>query len=376
MLAPKKRKAVNLKSRWTAAAVVGVAVLSAAPAAHAQGVTNPATNPYPITVTIDGQTYTDGKDTLPGYDDIACTAIPYVSYDFKNNAVYYYDSDGQLLKTAKWTEWSRITSSGDDKTPTPTPTAAPTTAPTQTPAPTSAGGGTQTTTQTQSTTQTAATTGPSSQTTKTTTTKTQTKSPTTKTPTTTRTTSTKTQSTTKSPTTTKSTTSSSTSAGTSTTSNPSSSTSSSASSTTGSSTPKSSATSTPSAGGTDGGTDPAPVTPGAPENAGDGGAPAPVDGTAPADTTGAPAADPNAVVVDQNGGTQPVAANNVPGNGPGAVLAAADTTKYALASETVGSFENTRLAGIGILVALVALGFFCLAFGEVRQQLFGRRRPH
>ncbi len=38
-----------------------------------------------ITVTIDGQTYHDGLDTLPGYDDEACTPIPNVQYDFADN---------------------------------------------------------------------------------------------------------------------------------------------------------------------------------------------------------------------------------------------------------------------------------------------------
>ena len=61
-------------------------------------------------------------------------------------------------------------------------------------------------------------------------------------------------------------------------------------------------------------------------------------------------------------------------SGTGPVAAVADATKYQLASQTVGNVGDTRLAGIGILVALVALGFFCLAFGEFRQQLFGRRR--
>ena len=35
--------------------------------------------------------------------------------------------------------------------------------------------------------------------------------------------------------------------------------------------------------------------------------------------------------------------------------------------------SDTRLAGVGILVALIALGFFTLAFGEIRNHLFGRR---
>ena len=85
----------------------GVAALALAiapaSAALATDVTNPADNPYPITVTVDGQTYHDGLDTLPGYDDYACTVIPGVSYDFGHNRIDY--PDGQ---TAPWTEWSRI----------------------------------------------------------------------------------------------------------------------------------------------------------------------------------------------------------------------------------------------------------------------------
>ena len=107
-------------------------------AAHAQGVTNPAEHPAPITVTIDGQTYHDGLDTLPGYDDEACTPIPNVQYDFADNQIQYYDSDGELIKTAHWTEWARISSYDDlegaaagadaDAAP-PTPTAATATTP-------------------------------------------------------------------------------------------------------------------------------------------------------------------------------------------------------------------------------------------------------
>jgi len=84
-------------------ALLSVAVWSIAPAAHAQGVTNPAKNPSPIEVTIDGQTYSDGRDTLPGYDDVACTPIPGIQYDFENDQIQYYDSYGKLLKTANWT---------------------------------------------------------------------------------------------------------------------------------------------------------------------------------------------------------------------------------------------------------------------------------
>jgi len=89
-------------------ASLGLALL--APAAYAGDVTNPAEHPYKVTVTIDGQEYTDGQDTLPGSDDYACTAIPNVQFDFADNEIDYYDDDGNLLATAPWTEWSRITS--------------------------------------------------------------------------------------------------------------------------------------------------------------------------------------------------------------------------------------------------------------------------
>jgi hypothetical protein len=92
-----------------AGAVLG-AWLGAASAAHAQAVTNPAEHPAPITVTVDGQKYHDGLDTLPGYDDQECTPIPGVQYDFTQNEIQYYDSSGELLETAHWTEWSRISS--------------------------------------------------------------------------------------------------------------------------------------------------------------------------------------------------------------------------------------------------------------------------
>src|SRR5262245_62249137 len=86
------------------------ALFVAAPAAHGQGITNPADHPYPVEVTIDGQTYEDGRDTLPGYDDHLCTPIPNVQYDFADNRVLYYSGDGELLETSPWTEWSRISS--------------------------------------------------------------------------------------------------------------------------------------------------------------------------------------------------------------------------------------------------------------------------
>lgn len=95
--------------------VLGAAVLVIAPfglasTAIATVITNPALHPYPITVKIDGQTYNDGLDTLPGYDDYTCDAIPDVEYDFADNQIFYYDDQGDLLAVAPWTEWSRISS--------------------------------------------------------------------------------------------------------------------------------------------------------------------------------------------------------------------------------------------------------------------------
>jgi hypothetical protein len=117
------------------------AVLFPVPTALAAEVTNPAEHPVPVKVTIDGQVYNDGLDTLPGYDDYACTPIPNVQYDFASNQVLYYDDRGELAETAKWTEWSRISSyqtwvkqqqSKPASTPTPAPAAS-------TPAPSTTG---------------------------------------------------------------------------------------------------------------------------------------------------------------------------------------------------------------------------------------------
>ena len=90
----------------TVAGTFGLALLliGVAPVAHAD-VTNPADNPHKITVKgDDGQTYVDGQDTLPGYDDEECTYIPGAWLDFDNNLVHY--ADGQ---TIPWTEWDRST---------------------------------------------------------------------------------------------------------------------------------------------------------------------------------------------------------------------------------------------------------------------------
>lgn len=87
----------------TVTVMAGFAALG--PAVAAQAVTNPADNPSPITVKgDDGNTYIDGQDTLPGFDDEECTYIPGAFFDFANNRVHY--ADGQSIA---WTEWSRAT---------------------------------------------------------------------------------------------------------------------------------------------------------------------------------------------------------------------------------------------------------------------------
>ena len=77
--------------------------LTVIPAWTALAVTNPADNPSPITVLgDDGNTYHDGADTLPGFDDEECTYIPGAWFDFAHNKVHY--ADGQSIP---WTEWDR-----------------------------------------------------------------------------------------------------------------------------------------------------------------------------------------------------------------------------------------------------------------------------
>lgn len=89
-----------------ALAALGLLVAATVLAAPAQaGVTNPADNPHKIIVKgDDGNTYVDGQDTLPGYDDEECTYIPGAYFDFDNNRVRY--ADGQSIP---WTEWDRAT---------------------------------------------------------------------------------------------------------------------------------------------------------------------------------------------------------------------------------------------------------------------------
>ena len=93
-----------VKNHIAAGAVIGLALIGSwGIASPALAVTNPADNPRPITVKgDDGKTYTDGQDTLPGFDDEECTYIPGAYFDFDNNRVYY--ADGQSIP---WTEWDR-----------------------------------------------------------------------------------------------------------------------------------------------------------------------------------------------------------------------------------------------------------------------------
>lgn len=95
-LAQSKITKALLASAISVASIIGSALA-------ANAVTNPADNPHPITVTgDDGNTYHDGADTLPGYDDEECTYIPGAWFDFANNRVRY--ADGQSIP---WTEWDR-----------------------------------------------------------------------------------------------------------------------------------------------------------------------------------------------------------------------------------------------------------------------------
>lgn len=106
------------------AAALVAAGLTVIPAWSALAVTNPADNPAPITVQgDDGNTYHDGADTLPGYDDEECTYIPGAYFDFAANRVRY--ADGQSIH---WTEWDRASGyrewlAAQNETTTPTNTA-------------------------------------------------------------------------------------------------------------------------------------------------------------------------------------------------------------------------------------------------------------
>lgn len=94
---------LNRKSSKVVSAAALAAALAVLPAWSASAVTNPAANPYPVTVTgDDGNVYHDGLDTLPGYDDEECTYIPGAYFDFAKNLVHYADG-----KSVPWTEWDR-----------------------------------------------------------------------------------------------------------------------------------------------------------------------------------------------------------------------------------------------------------------------------
>ncbi len=94
---------LNRKSSKVVSAAALAAALAVLPAWSASAVTNPASYPYPITVTgDDGNVYHDGLDTLPGYDDEECTYIPGAYFDFAKNLVHYADG-----KSIPWTEWDR-----------------------------------------------------------------------------------------------------------------------------------------------------------------------------------------------------------------------------------------------------------------------------
>jgi outer membrane biosynthesis protein TonB len=108
-------------------ATAGLVLATLTIAGPAQAITNPADNPNPITVKgDDGKTYHDGEDTLPGYDDEACTYIPGAYFDFANNKVRYADG-----KSITWTEWDRATGYKEwkAKQDAPAPSAPKTTAP-------------------------------------------------------------------------------------------------------------------------------------------------------------------------------------------------------------------------------------------------------
>jgi len=85
--------------------VAGAMMMLVVPAAQA-AISNPAAHPNKITVVVDGAEYTDGQDTLPGFDDNSCGPIPNSWPDYDANRVYYDTDDG--VKFISWTEWDRL----------------------------------------------------------------------------------------------------------------------------------------------------------------------------------------------------------------------------------------------------------------------------
>jgi hypothetical protein len=335
-------RSLPVLNRWkrSAAVALGAALFGAPGVAHAQGVTNPADHPAPITVMVDGQTYHDGLDTLPGYDDQACTPIPNVQYDFASDQIQYYSSDGDLIDTAHWTEWSRISSYATwqqqqqtgtpTSTPTPTATASNPAASTPTPssnAPTSPSASSPAASSPSA--NSPASTSPSTKRSSTKPSSTKTSTPTGSSPT-------------KSSSTQSSTTNSASSGST----------------TTGTSNESTSSSSSPRSGTSSSATNDA----AAAAPAGD----AAVAGTA---ATAAPGAS-----------NAPVAGGGGPAGGAQAGTAtsnsAQDAPKYKLASEHVGAggtVPDTRLAGVVILMAVFGVaGVGLMARGIARRQGFGR----
>jgi hypothetical protein len=355
MTTSREGRDVKASHRWSRSAGLVLVVLGlAAPAARATDITNPAQHPAPIDVTIDGQVYRDGADTLPGYDDYACTPIPNVQYDFADDEIQYYDGDGNLITTAHWTEWDRIssyqtwaaqqhagtpsnTTTTGSGTSTPAPTSTTTTsAGTSAPAATSQAGAGTGTAAPAATSQAGA-----GATTKTTNSVAKTKGATTKT------TSAATSPATKTTSATRKTTRSAAAHGTTTTT---------------AGTPKEATSSHAKKGGTSTasivkhGTANRHAATAAPTTAAD---------TSAGATSAAPAAAAGAASTAR--GTAAPAATPGAGGAP----------KYKLVSDTgAGGVGDTRPVGVGILVAIFALAGVVFLFGSAKRRAFSRRTQH
>lgn len=95
----------RVKTVARASLAAAAMLLLVAPAAHAS-ISNPAAHPKKIVVVIDGVEYTDGQDTLPGYDDYSCGPIPNSWPDYDANRMYFDTDNG--VKYISWTEWDRL----------------------------------------------------------------------------------------------------------------------------------------------------------------------------------------------------------------------------------------------------------------------------
>lgn len=96
---------IRVKTVARASLAAAAMLLLVAPAAHA-AISNPAAHPKKIVVVIDGVEYTDGQDTLPGYDDYSCGPIPNSWPDYDANRMYFDTDNG--VKYISWTEWDRL----------------------------------------------------------------------------------------------------------------------------------------------------------------------------------------------------------------------------------------------------------------------------